>query len=364
MARAERPVRVALVGCGEVTDEKHLPALRNVRGAEIVAVVDLDPARAQRVADRFVIPHRFTDVRALLDACPVDAVGVCVPAQRHVHVALPLLQAGKHVLIEKPLALSLDEADELIAKARGLPAKAMVGFHMRWHRLVRRARAIVQSQQLGALETIRAIWNSPRGDSGLPFWKERRALGGGALIEIAVHHFDLWRFLLDTDVAKVYAISRHGRRDDECAVIAAELTNGMLASGVFSERTSHDIELEVCGHAGRLRVSGQRFDGLELYATDETSGMLRPRLRGLWRSITELPRGLSRMRRGGDYLDSYTGEWQHFIDAIRYDRSPECTLEDGRKALQVALATVESASRGEPVRVEAASPSVTAVTRA
>jgi predicted dehydrogenase len=262
--------------------------------------------------------------------------------------------------VEKPLALTLSDCDALVAAAGEATSLAMTGFHMRWHRLLARARDVVASGSLGGLESIRATWNSPRGDDIAPPWKRARVTGGGAIVELGVHLFDQWRFLTGAEVVDVFARSRHGARDDESATISATLSNGMLAEAVVSERTSHDIEFEVCGDQGRLRVSCQRFDGLEVYARRETAGMMGPRVRGITRTIRELPRGLARMRRLGDYGDSYRGEWQHFVDCVRGSRRPTCTMEDGRQAMRVALAAAASARSGQSVRVADAPPTLSA----
>ncbi len=320
----------------------------------VVALADRDLARCQVVADRFGIRGRFADLGTLLDRCPVDVVGVLVPPAEHLAVAREALERGVAVLVEKPLALSLDEADRFVEAAGASSVPTMMGFPMRWHSLVRRVREIVRGGSLGRLESIHALWNSPRDDENLPAWRSHRPRGGGALIELAVHHFDLWRFLLDTEVVEVHARSHHGSRDDEAAVVTALLANGMLASASFSERTSHGMEIDVRGDRGRLRMSGQRFDGLRTFAIQETDGGVRPRLRHLRDAIFDLPRGLAHMRWLGDYGDSYRAEWQHFVDAIRSGSAPECTFEDGRAALRIALAAAASATRGEPVAVQAA----------
>jgi predicted dehydrogenase len=226
-----------------------------------------------------------------------------------------------------------------------------MGHHMRWHRLVRQARDLVRQGSLGALESIHATWNSPRGDEGTPDWKWHRHTGGGAVVEIGVHIADLWRFLLDADVRDVYATVRHGRRDDEAAAVTAQLVNGILAGAALSERAAHAFELDICGDAGRLHVAGQRFDGLERYATGESDGMPGPRLRHLAGFLRELPGGLARMRSLGDYGDSYRGMWQHAVDAIGDGAAAECTLEDGREALRIVLAAAAAAECGRPVRV-------------
>jgi predicted dehydrogenase len=262
------------------------------------------------------------------------------------------------VLIEKPPGLSLDDVEQMIEQARRSPGKVMVGYHMRWHRLVRQARAAIDSGILGPIESIRVVWYGPRDDVNLPLWRERRDLGGGALLETAVDHFDLWRFLLGTETDEIFALSRPGRRDDEAAVVCATLTNGVLASAVFSERTTEDIEVEVCGLAGRLRVSCARVEGLAFYPAGTNPASPRARLRRIPEVLAALPQGLANLRSGGDFKASYRSQWRHFIDAIEHNAPVECTLEDGQAALRTALAAVESATFRKPVRVLHASRTV------
>src|SRR5262249_57010069 len=93
------------------------------------------------------------------------------------------------------------------------------------------------------------------------------------------------------------------------------------------------------------------FDGLECVLSASPPGGVRSRIRRLVRSLGEVPGGVLRMRQGGEFMASYRAEWRHFLEAVRGDASVECTLEDGRRALQVVLAAMESASSGQPVRV-------------
>ncbi len=351
---ASRPgagLRIGLVGCGEVAEHKHLRALARVRGARVVAVADVDAARCRHVADRYAIPLQFPDARSLLAAGVADLVGVLVPPAAHAEVACLAIEAGCHVLVEKPLALSLDDADDIVRAASGRATLAMTGFHMRWHRLLVQARALVRAGRLGAMESIRATWNSPRGDAGIPDWKRRRATGGGALVELAIHIADLWRWLPDTDVTDVLARARHGGRDDENVLLSARLANGALAEASASERTSHDIGVGIAGASARMRIACQRFDGLEVTAVRETDGMPGPRLRAAVRFARELPRGVRRMRSLGDYGDSYRAMWQAFVDAVRIGGPPPCPLDDGREALRVILAAAESEATNRSVAV-------------
>lgn len=351
MSARNGAVNIGIVGCGEVTGQKHLRALLAVPEARVVALADSDRQRLDQVADRYSIAHRYPNIFALLEHLELDAVGVCVPAFARAEVAVAAIEAGKHVYLEKPLALSLEDADRIIQAASVRRQKYLMGFHMRWHRLIREARMMVASGGVGSIETVRTLWFSPRLDEGLPSWRNRRASGGGALVEIGVHCFDLWRHLASAEVEQIFAATRGGTRDDEVAAVTARMSNGTLGSGVFSERTSHEIEAEICGAGGRLRVGCQRFDGLEFFPVGSAPGRLSLRLRGISRFLGGLPAGLRGMRNGGDYLDSYRGAWRHFCRVIRNDGEVDCAIEDGRRALAIALAAVESASTGLPARV-------------
>jgi myo-inositol 2-dehydrogenase/D-chiro-inositol 1-dehydrogenase len=350
-------VKLGLIGCGQ---NRHLPALQSLQDAEVVAAADINPDRLKQVADRFHIERRYPDFRALLSDPAVRAAAVCVPAQFHVEVALAALEAGRHLFIEKPLALSLDECDRLIERAAQSPYKVMVGFNMRWHRLVRQAREMIQRGTLGSLRLIRSVITS-RFREDEPEWVRRRELGGGVLIELAVHSFDLWRFLLQSEIEQVFATSRSERWEDETATVTAQMANGVLASAVFSKGTGESNETEIYGQDGRLHIFCYRFDGLEFSPSWSFPGSVRTRLGRMAHTLKELPQASSAIRQGGDYVASYQAEWRHFIDSIQQDTPVESTLEDGRRALQVVLAAVESASLGQPVKVAQASRKITPI---
>jgi predicted dehydrogenase/GT2 family glycosyltransferase len=345
------PLGVALIGCGEVTRAKHLPALCSLPEVRVLAVADPDRERREQTGDRFRIPRRLPGVEAVLELEGIDAVGIATPPASHLEVALPAIEAGKHVWIDKPLALRREDCLELVRAAQPRQRVAVVGFHMRFHRLVRELRARIQAAGLGRIESIRSVWFSPRSDEGLPEWRRARENGGGALVEIGVHHYDLWRFLLGAEVEEVSALGRDGSRHDETAVIAARLTGGILASAVLSERTSHEIEIEVCGSEGRLRAGCLKFDGIEFLPIGAAPGDAGNRLARGAHLLRSLPRGLYSMARGGEYRESYREAWRRFAAAAREGQPSPCPLEEGLRASEVTWAAVESRMRGTPVRV-------------
>ncbi len=337
-----RPINLAIIGCGEVTRAKHLPGILSNRSVRLVAAADIDVATCNAVADEFDIPQRFRTLDEALAVQDIDAVGICTPPGCHADLAVRALNAGKHVWVDKPMALDEADCQRIIEAARGTGLVAMVAFHMRFHRLVNAARSAIRRGELGRIESVRLAWHSPRSDVNIPPWKTRRKTGGGAIVEIAVHHFDLLRYLLGTDISEVFAMNRDGVRDDENAVVSARMADGVLVSGEFSERTAHEIEIVIAGTERILRLDCLRFEGFHPRAIRQAPGSATFRLGEIWRFWKSLPRGLNIMRRGGDYRISYDRAWGGFFDAIRTGQTPPATLNDGLLATRAISAAVRS----------------------
>ena len=329
-------------------------ALYRLPGVAVVALCDLDLSRCRAVAAQFPAARLYTDSREVFSLPGVDAVGILTNPSSHAELALAAMQTGKHVLVEKPLVLVAHDAVRLVHEARSANVIAMTGFHMRFHRLVRQARERIARGELGEIESIRVVWHSPRGDAGIAPWKTARANGGGALVEIAVHHLDLVRFLLGSEFDWIQAASRSGTRDDESAVLTARMSDGVLVTGEFSERSPHEIEIVVSGRSGWLRVDCLRFDGLHYRARHEVPGSPTVRLRSLAAFVRNLSTGIRTMNRGGDYRLSYAETWRHFAGCVRQGTQPAVTMEDGLRAIQAVNAAVESvkACSRQQVRLE------------
>ncbi len=352
MARISKSLKVGLIGCGKVAVNRHLPTLKSLKEAEVVAVADIDAECLNSVADKFQIEKRYIDYRALLQDSSVEAVVVCTPLQFHFEVALAALETGKHLLLEKPLTMTLDEADRLIDRAVKTDRKVMVGFNKRWHRLVRQARDIIQKEMLGPVGLINTVFCTGHFNRYLPEWRLLREKGGGNLIENGSHFYDLWRFLLQSDVEEVSAVSKSTDRcDDEPATVTARTVNGVFLNCVLSDFLPDRCMIEIFGQNCILRFSLHRFDGFEFIPLYSCDGNVQNRLRNIGHFFKELPQGILQARHGGDYNASFKTQWKHFINCIRQDKPVECTLEDGRHALQVALAAVKSASIRQPVKV-------------
>jgi len=352
MRHNREAIRLGIIGCGRGTEVHHLPALARIPEIRAVAIADIDPTRLKKTADRFGIARRYDEYQAMLREADIDAVAVVTPTQSHAEIGLAALHMEKHLFMEKPLALNLEECDQLIEAASRTACKTMVGLNNRWHRLVVRARELVRSGALGKLKAIRSVYTHCHPAAGAPEWHRKRVLGGGVLFNDGVHHFDLWRYLLDTEVTEVFAhsVSTEHFEDDTCT-ISARLGNGMAAGAVFSFSTSANSELEIFGDAGRLLLSLYRFDGLEFFANTAYPGSLGSRLQAMAHTLREIPGAFASIRNGGEFTATYEALWRHFADCIQKDAAPACTLEDGKKALHIALAALHSSQSRIPVKI-------------
>ena len=348
-----RAIRVGIVGCGRMTRNKHLRALTHLSGIECVALADLDSRACHSTADQYGIHGRYADLAALLGHPGLDAVALVLPTKAKAAVTTEALRSGLPLLLEKPLANTVDEAAMLLEEASASATPSLMGFHIAFHGLVRQARQIVEDGGVGRVDSIRTLWCSPwlnkLENKGASHEEMRRRQSEGALIDLGTQCFDLWRRFGGADIDRLWADCIDGARQEEVAVAGARLTNGVLASGVFSTRSTHEIEIEIVGDGGRLRVSAERFDGLEWLPINSNPGSMRQR----WRQLRTLPgafwQGVLASRHGGGYLGSIHRQWAHFERVVRGQESPMCTLHDGFQALAATQAARESARTGEAV---------------
>ena len=323
---------VGIIGCGRATAELHLPALARVPGLRVAALCDTDAPRLEQVGARCPGAARHARARDLLADPSVAVVLVAVPAAHHHDAFVAAMEAGRHVYVEKPLSLELAQADRMAAVAAAARTRAIVGFNLRSHRLVRAARAQVQAGRLGRVVALRTILVG--GVRERPAWQRRRAQGGGAFHELGAHHFDLWRFLLQSEVAEVRAQSLSDGADDAVVSVSGRLESGALAASVLALGGTATHEVEIVGERAALRFSLYRADSLEIRPAGRVAQL------GDW--LRQLPAAASAARRGGDYLDSYRVHWQRFLEHLRGGEAP-ATIEDGRRSLRIARAALDAA---------------------
>jgi predicted dehydrogenase len=331
-------LKVGIIGAGQVA-ARHAAAYAANGDAAVVAVADTDRSRADDLAQRFGA-LAFGSYEGLLDSGEVDAVSVCVPHDLHLPVTKVAAELGIHLLMEKPLAATLADADEMIAAVERTNVTMMVGFVHRFRTEVLEAKRLLAEGALGAPATAIDKFCSLGGPHP-PAWVWRKAqAGGGVLMYGGIHAVDRLLWFLDSDVVRVYARAHQytGYGDVEDGLVAMlEFENGATAA-LFENSPPYGRpggwSTEVFGPEGAVRVV--TGEAVELTATRRSFAL---------RSLDEL------------HFEREIGE---FVAAVLGNRAPSVPAASGRAALEVALAVYQSASVAAPVELAKAPRAVSA----
>ena len=189
-------INVGIIGTGGIASNQHMPSLEKVPDVKILAVCDVNEVAAKAAAGRFDVPNVFTDYEKMLEMDEIDAVHVCTPNFLHMPPAVAALNAGKHVMVEKPLARNATEGAQMVEAAKANNKKLMVAQHMRFAADSQCLKRFIDAGDLGEIYFGR-VWALRR--RGIPSWgvfTDKEKQGGGPLIDIGVHALDLTMFLM------------------------------------------------------------------------------------------------------------------------------------------------------------------------
>lgn len=340
---------LGLIGCGRAGAELHLPAISSIDGFRVGALCDADAAALSRVADRFGVPRTYGRFADLVDDDSIDLIAVCVPVAMRAELLGPVLESGKHVFLEKPLALDQESARQVSRWTKKATGKVFVGHNLRCHRLVERCRQ--QLPKIGDLESVCSIWTTDLAAArGLPAWRKTVASGGGVLYEMAVHHFDLIEWLVEDRLESVWCRQRSGTSELSAAAAVGATHRGILVTSVFSQESVPRNTLEFFGSKGRIELDLYRFDGFKMDQAGSDDGTVTSRARGLLSALTTLPQGVRLALKGGDYKLSYRRQWRRILGVLNGESDRGlCTPAEALRAVEVAAAGIESAQSGRSI---------------
>ena len=328
------PLRAVVVGVGAI-GSLHARIYSEHPLAELAGVVDVDGGRAREVAEALGVPW-FTEVSALLESCDFTAASVAVPEHYRYGVAMALARAGKHLLLEKPLAPSLGETDRLISDLESTGVLTMVNFILRFDPRYSEAHEAASTGRLGDIHTIFVRRR------GSVLGAEIYGVWTDLLISTGIHDLDIVAWLADAPVSRVYAetISRrsapHGH--DDAAMVLVRFENGVIGSLETSWVLPPsipgplDASLHVVGTGGGVFVDGSNH-GLTVVDTERLS----------LPDLAHWP--VSRGRVAGDLANSL----DHFVRSVREGTPPEMTLAKARIAHAIVDAAKRSSRLNQPV---------------
>lgn len=325
-----KTLKVGMISFAHGHAHSYLNALRAMANVEIVGIADELHSRVEKVTSKFELPY-FENYQDLL-ATDVDAVVICAENARHAEITIAAAKAGKHVLCEKPLGLSLTEMEAMIAACRDNGVQLMTAFPCRYLASVIKAKEAIDRGEIG---DILAIKGTNRGSLPSGWFLQPELSGGGALLDHTVHVMDLMNWFTKSEVKEVYAYAAtlfHEDIDvDDAGMIHVKFANG--AFGVLDTSWSRnpafptwgDVTMTVIGTKGTLSLDGfaQKND---LYSEDNGKGVWT-----FW----------------GDSMDDYLVK--SFVQALLNDEPVPITGEDGLRSTMVALAGYQSVALGQPV---------------
>ena len=340
----KRTVNIGVAGCGRIARLVHLDALARLPGVRVVAAADADPKRLAEAKRRLPGAALYPDYRHLVENPGVEALVICLPPALHAAAALTALAAGKHVYVEKPIAIDLEQARAVIRAWRESGLVGMMGFNYRHSWQYREAKRCLHSGRLGALVGARSMFAS-RADA-LPAWKQMRAQGGGVLLDLASHHVDAVRFLLEQEVVEVSAAAGSRRSEIDTATLHLRLADGLLVQSSFFLNAVDEDRFEIYGEAGKLTLD--RYAGtVEVTAPVFEYGRV-PQTRRALRGLVHRVAGALRAPGEGSFRTALAA----FVAAVGDGRPASPDLEDGYRSLAVVMAAEEAARHGRAVRLD------------
>ena len=225
-----RPVRLGVLGTGAVNQIVHMPILTGRTDVEVVAVSDADVPKAKAIAARFGVKRVVSD-QQLLEGDLVDGVVISTPNNLHEEQAMAALRAGKHVLVERPLALSARGVDRLLKTARKAGRVLMAGMSHRYRPDAAALSSFVAGGELGQVYQVRGSWLNRKLHLNRPTWRQNKALsGGGALMDLGVPALDLCLYMIGyPPIKRVSAVLSYGEYEvEDAALVMATTAKGLV----------------------------------------------------------------------------------------------------------------------------------------
>jgi myo-inositol 2-dehydrogenase / D-chiro-inositol 1-dehydrogenase len=339
-------VRVGLIGAGFVSDVHAHAFARYVKDVEVVAVASRTQEKAAQFAANFGIPHAYGDYRALLERSDIDVITVAIPNDLHCQVVCEAAEAGKHVICEKPLSRTLEQADRMIAMCAKNGRFLFYGEELLFVPKYVRAKQLADEGALGKPFLVKQ-WEEHDGPHEPWFWDVNRS-GGGVLLDMGCHSIEYARWVFGKPAVKSVSATMgtfvHGEktRGEDHSIVIVEYEGGRIgmAENSWAKGGGVDDRAEIYGskghtradllHGSALRTYSQEGYGYAVEKSGGTVGWSSTMVEEVW-----------------NY--GFPQEMQHFVNCILGKEQPIETGDDGREVLKIILAAYQSAGEGRKI---------------
>lgn len=342
-------MKYALIGCGRIS-VNHIKAAINNQ-LEIVAVCDIVPEHMENVLERYELHNnreikRYTDYKKLIEENQLDFISIATESGLHGKIALYCIEHGIHIIIEKPIAMSLSEADKIITLSGQKGIKVAACHQNRFNLAVQKMRQALEAGRFGKLShgAIHVRWNRNRDYYMQAPWRGTWAQDGGALMNQCIHGIDLLRWMLGDEIDSVYGVTKQRFHDyleaEDLGLAVVKFKNGSVATiegttNVYPQNLEETLYL--FGEKGTVKLGGKSTNNIDVWEfADETQEDMRNK--GLKEATSNV------------YGNGHTSLFADMVQAIREDRQPYVDARAGRRALELVLAVYKSQKTGQIVK--------------
>ncbi|WP_270179865.1 Gfo/Idh/MocA family protein [Alkalihalobacillus sp. CinArs1] len=331
-----KTLKIGVIGCGSIAKHRHLPEYAANKNVQIVAVCDIVKSRADEIASLYGATS-YENVEDVLQIEEIDAISVCTPNYLHAPISIAALKAGKHVLCEKPMATSKEDAELMIETAREHGKQLMIAHNQRFVPSHSKAKELLASGELGKVYSFRTAFGHPGpegwsvdGKESWFFEKEKAFIG--AMGDLGVHKTDLIRYVLGEEIVEVGSFVETSAKDfatvDDNAVCILKSESGIVGTlaASWAYTASEDNSTIIYAEKAILRLEDDPVNSLVVQY--QTGDVVKYELGGI------------QTNESGGQTSSQVID--RFVDSIVSDKESPVSGDEGMKSLQVVLAALES----------------------
>ncbi|WP_226536047.1 Gfo/Idh/MocA family protein [Fictibacillus halophilus] len=336
-------IKFAIVGCGHIA-KKHAEAIEKAEGAELFAVCDTIPENMEYYIEKYGV-EGYQSLTTLLEQDDLDVINICTPSGYHANIAIAAANAKKHVVVEKPIALTIEDTEAIIDACKSNGVKLSVVHPNRFRPAIMELNRVLSDGKTGTLSHANATvrWNRNQEYYDQAPWRGTKSLDGGVLMNQAIHNLDLMLWTMG-DVEEVYSMAATRLRNIEAEDVSTGLVrfkNGAL--GVIEAATTiypsnFEESLAIFGEKATIKIGGKTANYIQHW---DVEGMDDESVNQIIEQVKSDPFG----KPGHQCII------EDMVQAIHEDREPIVTGEDGKKALQLVLALYKSADTQKPVKI-------------
>jgi len=342
-------LKYALIGCGRISPNHLAAAIEN--NLDIVAVCDIEELKMDVIFKKFNLNEnvkKYKDYKEMLNKEKLELIAICTESGKHGQIALDCIEAGSNLIIEKPIALSLEEADLIIEKAKEKNVKVSACHQNRFNKSIQKIREAVEGERFGKLfyGSAHIRWNRGQDYYKQAHWRGTWEQDGGALMNQCIHNIDLLRWMMGNDITEVIGMTDNLIHDyietEDFGVALIKFSNGSY--GIIEGTTNifpKNLEetLYIFGEKGTVKAGGKSVNLIEEWQFADNLDNPEE----IKEKYHENPPNV--------YGFGHNSLYAEVIDAIKNDRDPYVTAEDGRRALELVLAIYKSATEGRIVKL-------------